>query len=350
VAIEIHALAMASDSASAKTLLDANRELLGNAAVARLGAEIARAEGADPVVEYRRAYETSKTPDTLRALLGVLLQKQDFRTIGPYAEELYAQTADPGDMAWAAKAYANSGERANFLRVVDACPIVKEHDAGIAKHYAWQMFDLGRLKEAKAAADALRLRNPPARDLDLEVALGLETGEWEQLAEPLSGFHERADTLDGPALIRAAGLAQTLGQGPLLDLMNAAVSKGGDDPGVLLSAYTLVIGEGSEELMPEAHQWFSRAVNLSGPDGPIRQFQLKDLLAQQVQWNEHVRFVSDAIVRGDMPLLVAAPGLRTTLVDVILRNFERNVALTEPRKRIVVAAFSGRRAPSLCIR
>jgi hypothetical protein len=31
---------------------------------------------------------------------------------------------------------------------------------------------------------------------------------------------------------------------------------------------------------------------------------------------------------------------------VILRNFERNAALSEPRKRIAVAAFSGRRAPS----
>jgi hypothetical protein len=76
LAIEIHALAMSNDAASAKILLDANKELLGEEAVARLGAEIARAEGADPVVEYMRAYEATKTPDTLRALLGALFRKE----------------------------------------------------------------------------------------------------------------------------------------------------------------------------------------------------------------------------------------------------------------------------------
>jgi hypothetical protein len=346
LAIEIHALAISREAASAKILLDANTELLGEEAVTRLGAEIARAEGADPVVEYMRAYEATKTPDALRALLAALIQRGDYRAVGPYAEKLYEQTADPGDMVSAAKAYASSGDRDNFLRVVDACPVVKERDTGIASHHAWQMFDRGRHKEAKEAADALRSRRPAARDLNLEIAIGLETGEWEMLVQPLAAFLENAAARDGPTLIRAAGLAQTLGQGPLADLMNAAVAKGGDDAGVLLGAYTLVIGEGLEELMPEAHQWFKRALDLSGPDGPIRQFQLKDLLSQHVEWNEHVRIVNNAIVRGDMPLLVAAPGLRTTLVDVILRNFERNAALTEPRKRAVITTFSGRRAPS----
>jgi hypothetical protein len=60
LAIEIHALAMSNDAASAKILLDANKELLGEDAAARLGAEIARAEGADPVVEYMRAYDPTR--------------------------------------------------------------------------------------------------------------------------------------------------------------------------------------------------------------------------------------------------------------------------------------------------
>ena len=59
VATEIQALAMAGDAASAKLLLDANEELLGREGVARLGAEIARAEGADPVSAYKRVYEAN---------------------------------------------------------------------------------------------------------------------------------------------------------------------------------------------------------------------------------------------------------------------------------------------------
>ena len=62
VAIEIQALAAAIDVASAKLLLEANRELLGQEGVARLSAEIARAEGADPVTECKRVYETNNRP------------------------------------------------------------------------------------------------------------------------------------------------------------------------------------------------------------------------------------------------------------------------------------------------
>lgn len=47
-----------------------------------------------------------------------------------------------------------------------------------------------------------------------------------------------------------------------------------------------------------------------------------------------------------MPLLVAGPGLRTTVVDVVLRNLVRNSALVDPRKRAAVPLFSGRRLPA----
>jgi hypothetical protein len=48
----------------------------------------------------------------------------------------------------------------------------------------------------------------------------------------------------------------------------------------------------------------------------------------------------------EMPLLVAAPGLRTTLVDIVLRNFARNSMLADARKRTAIPLFSGRRASS----
>ena len=131
VAIEIHALALAHDVASAKLLLEANRELLGPEGVARLGAEIARAEGADPVAEYKRVYEVNKSADTLRLLLGALIQKKEHRAVGPYAEELFALTDNPHDIAAAAQAYASVGDNDNFMRVVEAHPAIKRSDPGI---------------------------------------------------------------------------------------------------------------------------------------------------------------------------------------------------------------------------
>ena len=343
VAIEIQALAMAHDVASAKLLLEANRELLGREVVARLGAEIARAEGADPVAEYKRVYEANKSADTLRLLLGALIEKKEHHAVGPYAEELFTLTGNPNDIAAAAQAYANAGDNDNFMRIVEAHPAIRRSDKGIERHYAWQLLHRGRIKEATGAAGELG-RTASGRDLNLDVAIAIETGDWETLAHPLAAFVEQAPKLSAAALIQAAYLAQASGQRRPLDLIDAAVAKGGDDPNVLIGAYTLVLEEGLDERAKEAHNWFRRALDLSGSDGPVKQFELKDLLSQQAEWSEHSRAIGDAVAGGEMPLLVAAPGLRATLVDVLLGNLVRNAAATNSRRRSAITTFSGRRA------
>jgi hypothetical protein len=200
IAMEIQALALAHDAASARLLLEANRELLGSEGVARLGAEIARAEGADPVAEYKRVYEANKSTETLRLLLGALIQKKEHRAVGPYAEELFTLTDNPHDIAAAAQAYANAGDNDNFMRVVEAHPAIKRSDPGIERRYAWQLFYRGRIKEAIAAVSELG-RDASERDLNLEVAIALETGDWEALTRPLAAFVEEAPKLSASALI-----------------------------------------------------------------------------------------------------------------------------------------------------
>ena len=47
------------------------------------------------------------------------------------------------------------------------------------------------------------------------------------------------------------------------------------------------------------------------PDGPVKQFELKDLLSQQAEWSEHSRAIGDAVAGGEMPL--PAEGLASTI-------------------------------------
>jgi hypothetical protein len=204
------------------------------------------------------------------------------------------------------------------------------------------------LKEAKDVADNLQKRTPPARDLDLEVAIAIESGEWESLAVPLGAFLDDISTHSALDLIRAAHIAQASGRGPMVDLLKAAIAKDEPDANVWLGAYTLTIEEGLQDDMPESHQWFQRALALSGADGPIQRFELKELLPQQQEWNERTRSISDSIVRGKVPLIIAAAGLRTTVIDILLRNLVRNSAIADPRKRVAVSIFSGSRVPEPC--
>jgi hypothetical protein len=341
--IEIQALANAGDASGARAVLDAIRDAFEPDELTRLNAIISTAEGADPVTEFKRAYDTTKTTEALRDLIARLTKHGDFRSIGPYAEELFAKTGDPMDLAFAARSYARAGDNDNFMRIVENNAIL-DRDSRLRRHYAWQMLSRGRLSEALAEARQLA-QEATSRDLDLEIAIAIESGEWETLSQPLSAYLQAAANVPAIALIRAAHLSQAAGQGPLKDLVSAALAKGSDDSHVLLGAYIVYVEEGLEEHKEEAHQWFRRAFDLSGPDGPIQRFELKDILEKHTEWTEQTRRIHEGITRAEIPLIIGTVGLRTTLVDVVLRNFTRNTGLTDARRKVVVPLFSGRRRP-----
>jgi hypothetical protein len=248
-------------------------------------------------------------------------------------------------MNFAADAFFRAGDKTNFVRLAEQHGFLLDSYPHIARRYAWELFYLGRLDEARRVTDQFAAKGPLHRDLQLEIALAVETGEWERLAQPLAAYSDNADRFEGAVLIRAAHTAQASGHGPMLDLMKAAVQRAGNDPEVLLGAYLLTVEVGLEDTIAHSHEWFRRAVDLSGEDGPVRRFELKELLSQQTEWNERSRTVSEGISRGDFPLAIAAPGLRMTVVDAVLGNLVRNTASTDPRRMAAIPLFSGRRAP-----
>jgi hypothetical protein len=344
LAMEIRALVMTNQVASAKTMLETNAEAFDSTQRARLSAQIAEAEGKDPTIDLIRAYEETKSVEALRSLIAVLLSKGDSRTLGPYAEQLYEMTRAAHDLEMAAKAYGAAGDGENFRRVVESLPILFERAPALALEYAWQLFSLGRLPEARETARRL-YSSHQRRDFNLEFALAIESGQWEQLAVPLAALYEDRANQSALTLVRGAMLAHASGQGPLKDLIGAAVDKGRDDAQVLISAYSVAMESGIEGDREEAFEWFRRAVDLSGPDGPVQTMELKDVLAKQVEWQAHSRKVNDALMNGDVPLIIAASALHTKLVEVVLGNFVRNVEQPDPRKRSVIPLFSGHRLP-----
>jgi hypothetical protein len=346
--IEIQALAKAGEATSARQLLEQHKAAFGTEALAGLESEVAKAEGADPVEEDLRHYQGTGTVEALRSLLASVGRKGDHRAVATYSEELYKRTNDPQDITRAAQAVRNLGDGNELLRIMDSHPFIAERDAGLARSYGWQLFQYGRFKDANDVAVSLRKRTPPVRDLHLEIAVAIESGEWESLAAPLCAYLEDVSKHSALELIRAAHVAQASGQGPMMDLLKAAVGKDEPDANVWLGAYTLTIEEGLEDDMPESHQWFQRALAPSGSDGPIQRFELKELLHQQQAWNARTRSIADSIVRGEVPLIFAAAGLRTTVIDVLLRNLVRNSSIVDPRKRVALPLFSGSRRPEPC--
>jgi SMEK domain len=341
--LEIQALCQANEAALGRARLEVIRPLLNQKAIVDIEAEISRAEGADPVVAYLHAYEREKSAASLRALVSELVRRKSYELLGQYAERLYEETQDPTDIALAAKAYAQVNDIDDFIRVVRVYPIVIQSNIDVKQRYAWILMQLGRLQEAQEIAE--EFRDAGRRDLALEINLAIETGEWDKLAGPLAGYLDNVDAHDGLTLIRAAQTALVSGYGPYRELVTAAVSKHSPSAQVLLGAYTIAVEGGLEETDSRAHDWFRRAVELSGPEGPVQRADIKDLLDKQVEWSRHSRQVNDALQTGDLPIIVAAPQLRTTVVEALLGNFVRNEEGKDARKRTLLPLFSGRRTP-----
>lgn len=343
LSLEVQALALAKEGSSARALLEEHRGQVEATLVSRLEAELAKTEGADPVTEDLRLYETHQTVSALRVLVETLKRSKAHRLLGPYSEKLFAHTGDPEDMVVAAIAYDAAQERESFLRVVETHPVVLTRSAALKRHYAWHLFFTGRFPEAVIISQELRAAMQ--RDLALEVALAIETAQWEQLGSVLSHCLENAQQFDARTLIQSAQLAHASGYGPYRELMLAAVAKPQPSAEVLLGAYTIAVEGGLEEGDPIAQSWFNRALELSGPQGPVQHVEIKQLLQHQLEWNRQTRSINDAITHGTVPLVAALPALRTTLVDVILGNFLRNREQRDTRKRVLIPIYSGRRLP-----
>lgn len=344
--IELQALALAGETTSARLLLIKHKDDITPDGIAQFEALIAKGEGKDAVAEDLRAYEATKTPEALRTLVGSLSAREDHRAAAKYAEELYAQSLDPRDIALVAYSYAQLGDGLQFIRIIETHPFLEDRDPEFRRHYAWELFGLGRLKEAKSRTEMLARQFPANRDLQLEIAIAIESGEWETLARPLSAFLDDTSKHSGLELIRAAHIAQQSGQGPMMDLVRAAVAKAEENPHVWLGAYTLVIEEGLEDDIPDSHLWLRKALVLSDKKGPVQQFELKELVPQQIEWDKRTRDISERITRAEVPLVIAAPGLRTTVVDILLRNIVRNSVIGDARKKYALPLFSGHRVPT----
>jgi|CXWL01.1.fsa_nt_gi tetratricopeptide (TPR) repeat protein len=343
--LQVRALVDTGDIAMARATLGSIAEEIGPTHTALLEADIVTAEGGDAIPHLEQTYKQSGDTDALRALLDAVVAKRDRLATATYAEELYKRTGDAHDILLAARALGSAGHDEDFLRITNLYPFVLTDDVDVLRRHAQVLFLRGRHADALESLAKLRALGPLQRDLDAEVQIAIETGDWDALGALTAGYLEGKDQRDGLSLIRAATIAQAAGQGPLLDLIDAAVARAPEDPHVLLGAYTIVIEEGLETKRSDAKHWFARALDVSGEDGPIKRFEIKELLAEQREWAEHNRDINQAITGGQMPLVVAAMGLRTTLTDILLRNFARNPRLTDPRTRVALPLFSGRRKP-----
>jgi hypothetical protein len=125
---------------------------------------------------------------------------------------------------------------------------------------------------------------------------------------------------------------------------DAALTAAPDSPEVFLAAYQLSIDRG-EDQDPRTHEWFQKAVVLSGPKGPIQRVDIKDVISQSSGWNKKVENVNTMTANVQIPLFLAARALNRQPVEFILGLALRNAKATKSRQQFPVLAFSGAKGP-----
>ena len=124
----------------------------------------------------------------------------------------------------------------------------------------------------------------------------------------------------------------------------SAAEKAGDNAETLVTAYSVASRAGWEG-DSEVGKWLYKAANLSGEYGPLQKISLKDFLDRKPDWDRRESDILKLLSRGEIPMFLAAQSLNKSLIDLTLFPALANLSESDPRRRGIIPAYSGRHLP-----
>src|SRR5262249_2769151 len=145
-------------------------------------------------------------------------------------------------------------------------------------------------------------------------------------------------------LMRLARIAFESGSLYVDKFRDAALEREPNNPEILLAAYHLSLERGEEYQEARTHEWFQKAIALSGEGGPVEAVSLKEVVARSSGWSKRVDDDIDTMLAEvRIPLYMAARTLNRQPAEFILGNAIRNAKSTDPKQQFPLLAFSGSR-------
>ncbi len=310
----------------------------------RLRRLVAEAEGTDPVEARKEQFKDTDSLGDLTSLVEELESRDEWGDVCEYAEILFQRTHSLRDAERLARALSNAQKNDQLLPfLTDNQPLVAQ-SKNLQMLYCWSLYDEGELLKARTELEKLGedWDNPNYRSL--KTNLGITLGDWNSLSAVVANEYREKARRSAQDLMGAAQLALHLGLPSAKEMVFAAARKADDDAAILANAYVLASSAGWEDDV-EVFQWVHRAAELSGTDGPIKKVSLKDILDQKPDWDRRESETWQLLSRGAVPMFVAAQFLNKSLIDLMLFPALANLSENDPRRRGVVAAYSGRRLP-----
>lgn len=312
----------------------------------RLRRVIAEAQGADPVEARKEQFKNTNSLGDLVSLVDELETRGEWEGLCEYGEILFERTCSLYDAERLSKALTNTQKNERLVKFLRVNPALLSQSKNLQMLYCWSLYHEGALLEARSELAKLSDDRDNPNYLALQINLGITLGDWTSLSAIVAIECLEKDKRSAQELIGAAQMALHLGSPSAKELIFAAARKGSNDAGILAAAYFMASNAGWED-DAEVFQWLHKAATLSNEDGPIQKMTLQDFLDRKPEWDRRESEIWQLLSRGDIPMFLAAQSLNKSLIDLMLFPALANLSENDPRQRSAVAAYSGKRQPTL---
>ncbi len=346
LSLQTEAFYKAGQPEKAKKCVEAlEKEELSEVEHGRLKRIIAEAEGTDSVEVKKEELKKDYSLPALIFLVKELKDKEKWEELREYAQNLFEETGSAQHAEELSNALIKTRRTDQLIGFIEENTHLLKQSESLKRAYCIALYRNGNLLEARSRLKELDSdwNNENHRALQTQLAISL--GDWNALAAIVDNEYSNRDKRSARDLIGIATLAVHLGSRILKDLTVAAAEKGGNDACVLGTVYLLATQAGWED-DAQAQRWLEKAVSLSGDDGPVRLFQLRDFLDRQSEWNQRAAGVHKQLAEGEIPIFLAADSLGKSLADMTLFPALSNQRQKDPRRRQMIPAYSGARQPA----
>jgi len=346
----IEALAKTNQTSKARSLLGERQKEFSEDERQRIEAMLEEHEGRDPRPRLEQLYESSHDLIDLQNLVRHLHRVRDWTSLHRRLEELFAleRTLENALHLVDCMRHDPESDEADALAFLDAQQDLVDRNPDLISARAWALFRAGRLLEARVLNDQLLSERDRPEDLQLDIKLSLQSGEWEKFSSIVDRHWPKREELEPAILIQLASLAAEVDAtaSRAVDLVRLAVNRGSGDPHLLVAAIDLFyrLGQEGEEL----GEWLSRAMALSSEEGPVRAFDTRTLLEEWMPADrERKRAIEEDWLSGKLPLHMAATVLNMPLSYLLIGLPRGNAPRQDGRRRTVIPIVSGARQPVL---
>lgn len=304
---------------------------------------IDEARSSDPIEILRKRFEEKGLISDLIILIGKLEDENKWDEVCEYAQILFEKNPRKQNAEKLAEALSKSRRNEQLLEFIQANQDFLKQSKNLQMLYCFAFYRQGSLVECHSKLKEMDCDPNDTNYRQLRIGLAVSMGDWTALSGIVSDEFSEKDERSAEDLMDIAEVAVILNLQGAKELTTAMAEKEDASPEVLAKAYLLASNSGWEN-DENAQKWLRKAVELSGDGGPVRSFSLKDVLDGESEWGSYGSEIWQRLVRGEIPMSMAAKFLNRPLLDLMLlpalTNSER-----DPRRRNPVPAYSGNRPP-----